>query len=132
MKLCERLVSLEQNFTNTFSNEKMTHISNVDLDRSIKLDIHDFSCWDHLRFRKLILSCENLKIQNLNRSNTTNVHPDELKWFKIFMSSLYTHIMSPCQFLEFLEHFMILLIFFGQSHQNSRGLMFSKTIFYRL
>jgi hypothetical protein len=44
MKLCERLVTLELNITNTFSNEKMTRISNVDLDRSIKLDIHDFSC----------------------------------------------------------------------------------------
>jgi hypothetical protein len=43
MKLYERLVNLELNFSNTFSNAKMTHKSNVDHDESIKLGIHDFS-----------------------------------------------------------------------------------------
>ena len=43
MKLCERLVNLELNFSNTFSNAKMTYITIVDLDELIKLGIHDVS-----------------------------------------------------------------------------------------
>jgi hypothetical protein len=42
MKLCERLVNFELNFSYTFSNRKMTYIEIVDLDESSKLRIHDF------------------------------------------------------------------------------------------
>jgi hypothetical protein len=34
-----------------------------------------------------------------------------LKWFEIFTTSLYTHSMPTCQFLGFLDHFTILLLF---------------------
>ena len=43
MKLYKRLVNLELNFPNTFSNAKMTYITIVDLDELYKLGIHDFS-----------------------------------------------------------------------------------------
>ena len=43
MKLYKRLVNLELNFPNTFSNAKMTYITIVDLDELIKLGIHDVS-----------------------------------------------------------------------------------------
>ena len=43
MKLCERLVNLELNFPNTFSNAKMSYITIVGLDELIKLGIHDVS-----------------------------------------------------------------------------------------
>jgi hypothetical protein len=43
MKQYERLVNLELNFPNTFSNVKMTKITNVDFDEFDKLGIHDFS-----------------------------------------------------------------------------------------
>ena len=43
MKLYERLVNLELNFPNTFSNAKMAYITIVDVDDLYKLGIHDFS-----------------------------------------------------------------------------------------
>ena len=43
MKPYERLVNLQLNFSNTFSNAKMTYITNVNLDELIKFGIHDFS-----------------------------------------------------------------------------------------
>ena len=43
MKLYKRLVNLELNFPNAFSNAKMTYITIVDLDDLYKLGIHDFS-----------------------------------------------------------------------------------------
>jgi hypothetical protein len=63
MKLYVRIVDLELHFANTLSNAKMAYVLNVDLDEWTNLGIHDFSSW------KLVLSCENFEIQNLNRSN---------------------------------------------------------------
>jgi hypothetical protein len=44
------------------------------------------------------------------------------------MGSLYTHIMTPYQFLEFLDQFMILLIFFVGVTKIVVWVMFSKTL----
>jgi hypothetical protein len=43
MKLHERLINLELNFPDTFSNAKMAYITIVDLDELIKFGVHDFS-----------------------------------------------------------------------------------------
>jgi hypothetical protein len=40
--MCVRLVNFELHFANTFSNVKMTNITNVDPDELIKLGNHDF------------------------------------------------------------------------------------------
>jgi hypothetical protein len=43
MKPYEKFVNLQQNFSNTFLNAKMTYITILDLEEFNKLGIHDFS-----------------------------------------------------------------------------------------
>ena len=69
MKLYVGLVDLELQFCNALSNEKMSNVSNVDLDEWNKLAIHDFSSWGCLGSRKRAYSCEKLKFQNLSGLN---------------------------------------------------------------
>jgi len=58
MKLYVRPVDLELRFRNALLNEKISYVSNVDLDKCNKLSIHDFSSWHRLGFRKHACSCD--------------------------------------------------------------------------
>ena len=58
MKLYVRPVDLELRFRNALLNEKISYVSNVDLDKCNKLSIHDFSSWRRLGFRKHACSCD--------------------------------------------------------------------------
>ena len=49
--------------------------------------------------------------------------PALLKWFEIFMADLYTHAIQSCQFLKFLDQFIILLYFY-RSHKKTQVLVF--------
>ena len=61
MKLYAGLVDLELHFRNALSNEKLSNVSNVDLDELNKLAIHDFLSWGRLGSRKREYSREKLK-----------------------------------------------------------------------
>jgi hypothetical protein len=69
MKPYERLVNSQLNFSNTFSNAKMTYITILDLEEFSKLGIHDFCIWNHLGFQKCRFNLLFIKIQSLNCSN---------------------------------------------------------------
>ena len=50
-------------FTNTLSHEEVTKIKVVDSDEFNNFYIHDFYCWNHLRFQNLVWSCRLLKFK---------------------------------------------------------------------
>ena len=87
-------------FANTFSNEEMTKIKIVDLDKFNKFAIHDFFSWNHLGFQKLVWSCYFLKfkiwiIQNLSNKKLTkiiNVDADEFEKLGIYGFSIWDHL----------------------------------------
>jgi hypothetical protein len=124
MKLYVRIVDLELHFANTLSNAKMAYVLNVDLDEWTNLGIHEFSSWDHLGSQKLVLSCKNFKIQNLNHSNfikwkidqKTYVDLDEFSKLGIHDFSRWN--MLGLQKLQSKCHFFKSKIWLGQTWSN--------------
>ena len=57
MKLYDRYVNLLTIYTNTLSDEEMTKIKVVDLDKFYNFYVHDFFSWNHLVFQNDIWSC---------------------------------------------------------------------------
>jgi len=80
MKLYVRIVDFQLHLANTLSNVKMVCILNVDLDEWINIDIHDFSSWYPLGFRKEVRGYDSFKIQNWVLQTWSNDPFDDLKW----------------------------------------------------
>ena len=59
----ESYVNLWTMFTNTLSYEEVTKIKIVDSDEFTNFYVHDFYCWNHLRFQNLVWSCHLVKFK---------------------------------------------------------------------
>ena len=59
----ESYVNLWTMFTNTLSHEEVTKIKVVDSEELNNFYVHDFYCWNHLRFQNLVWSSQLLKLK---------------------------------------------------------------------
>jgi hypothetical protein len=82
MKLDERYVNLWIMFSNTLSNEEMTKIKVVDLDKFKNFYIHDFLHLKSYTIPKCYFKLSFLKIQILNHSNKVTWQDDRNKSFR--------------------------------------------------
>ena len=96
-------VNLWTMFTNTLSHEKVTKIKVVDSEEFNNFFVHDFYCWNHLRFQNLVWSCHLVKFKistvqiwsNENMIKIKVVHIDEFYNFGIHEFFIWNHLLFP-------------------------------------
>ena len=97
----ESHVNLWTMFTNTLSHDEVTKIKVVDSEEFNNFYVHDFYCWNHLRFQNLVWSCHLVKfkiwtVQILSNENMIKikvVHINEFYNFGIHEFFIWNHLL---------------------------------------
>ena len=97
----ESYVNLWTMFTNTLSHEEVTKIKVVDSEEFNNFYVHDFYCWNHLRFQNLVWSfyLSKFKISTIQIWSNKKmikikvVHIDEFYNFGIHEFFIWNHLL---------------------------------------